>query len=145
MPAVQSVAGDVYTIQNDADGVPVVVDLPPFALQELASMGTDKPNAGFSYATALTHESSGIQIGRGRIAAGGMSAAHASPNRYILYVVAGSGTLVLFDKHDVQTGTTIAYKPEDVIVFEPNVVHAWQNASQTPLDFVGVDLPPSRV
>ena len=34
----------------------------------------------------------------------------------------------------------IAYKPDDVIVFQPNTHHRWENGSE-PFDFVGVSQP----
>jgi quercetin dioxygenase-like cupin family protein len=37
----------------------------------------------------------------------------------------------------------MTYKPDDIIVFQPNTNHGWINGD-TPFDFLGVDLPVLR-
>jgi quercetin dioxygenase-like cupin family protein len=102
-----------------------------------------KPNKGFAYTTAFELAGTGVQIARGRVEPGGTVATHDGPQQYILYVIGGNGTLGLVDR----TGATISeikYKPDDVIVFQPNTLHNWKNASAAPFDFLGVDLAPPR-
>jgi quercetin dioxygenase-like cupin family protein len=84
----------------------------------------------------------GVQIARGRVKPGGKIAAHEGPQQYVLYVIRGSGTLSCFDKAGNKTAE-IAYKPDDIILFQPNTMHDWVNGNET-FDFLGIDLPVSR-
>jgi quercetin dioxygenase-like cupin family protein len=136
-------AGDVYVIDNAAGKTPVAIKKDAFALTAVPAMGEGKPNEGFAYATALELAGTGVQIARGRVEPGGAVATHDGRQQYILYVIGGTGTLGLVD----QTGATISeikYKPDDVIVFQPNTLHNWKNSSAAPFEFLGVDLAPPR-
>ena len=70
-------------------------------------------------------------------------ATHEGPQQYILYVISGTGTLTLADKAG-STISTIGYKPDDVLVFQPSTYHGWKNDSGAAFEFLGVDLAPPR-
>ena len=137
-------AGDVYIIDNSAGKKPVVIQKDSFAMADLPSLGEGKPNKGFAYATALELAGTGVQIARGRIDAGGSVAIHDGPQQYLLYVIAGKGTLGLIDKDGKTTVAEVKYKPDDLIVFQPHTLHNWVNGAEGPMEFVGVDLAPPR-
>ena len=63
-------------------------------------------------------------------------------NQYILYVVAGTGKLTLNGKGGEQIGE-ITYKPDDVIVFQPQTLHGWVNGDAA-FEFLGFDMPVLR-
>ncbi len=135
-------AGDVYVIENSQGKKPIVVQGDSFALASIPAMGEGKPNQGFSYATAFELAGTGIQIARGHVDAGGKVATHEGPQQYILYVIRGSGKLSLVGDGG-QVISELAYKPDDIIVFQPHTLHNWVNGSE-PFDFLGVDLPTPR-
>src|SRR5712664_2286982 len=108
----------------------------------LAIRGEGKPNKGFSYTTAFEFPGAAIQIARGHVDAKGTIAVHDGKQQYILYVIGGTGKLTLNDSKGETIGD-ITYKPDDIIVFQPNTNHGWVNGD-TPFDFLGVDLPVLR-
>ena len=74
--------------------------------------------------------------------AGGKVGVHEGAQQYILYVIRGAGELTLIGKGG-EVVAQVAYKPDDVIVFQPHTLHGWVNGSE-PFDFLGVDLPVLR-
>ncbi|MGD9535894.1 MAG: cupin domain-containing protein [Alphaproteobacteria bacterium] len=131
-------AGDVYVVDNAQGKRPMVLQKDGFALADVPKIG-EGANQGFSYATALELPLVGITVNRGRVEPGGSITAHEGPSAYVLYVVGGTGKLINVDK-DGNTTSEIAYKPEDVIVFQPNTLHRWENGGE-PFDFVGFEYP----
>lgn len=142
--AAPALAGDVYVIENAAGKKPVVIQKDSFALGDVPAMGEGKPNQGFKYGTALELAGTGVQIARGHVDAGGTVATHEGPQQYLLYVISGTGTLGLVDKDGTTTVAEVKYKPDDLIVFQPNTMHNWTNAGDTAMEFLGVDLAPPR-
>jgi len=61
-----------------------------------------------------------------------------APQQYILYVIAGTGKLALVDKDGATTVAEVKYKPDDVIVFQPDTLHNWKNDSGVAFEFLGV-------
>jgi quercetin dioxygenase-like cupin family protein len=135
-------AGDVYVVDNGEGKKPVVMKKDQFVLGEVPAMGPGKPNVGFSYTTAFELAGAGIQVARGQVKPGGKVAAHEGPQQYLLYVIRGSGKLTCLDKAGNKTAE-IAYKPDDLILFQPNTLHEWVNGVET-FDFLGIDLPVPR-
>jgi quercetin dioxygenase-like cupin family protein len=131
-------AGDVYIIDNAAGKKPIVIQKDAFALTNVPDLGKDKPNKGFNYGTALDIPGTGVQVMRGHIDAGGTIAIHEVAQQYILYVIAGTGTLDLVDKDGVTTVGQVKYKPDDVIVFQPDTLHGWKNDGGASFEFLGV-------
>jgi quercetin dioxygenase-like cupin family protein len=140
--ATSAAAGDVYVIENSQGKTPIAVKNESFSPAAVPAMGEGKPNQGFSYATAFEMPGSAIQIARGHVDAGGKVAVHEGSQQYILYVVRGNGQLTLIGKTG-EVVSQVPYKPDDIIVFQPNTLHGWVNGSE-PFDFLGVDLPVLR-
>jgi quercetin dioxygenase-like cupin family protein len=140
--AASAAAGDVYVIENSQGKTPMAVKNDSFSLAAVPAMGEGKPNQGFSYATAFEMPGSAIQVARGHVDAGGKVAVHEGAQQYILYVIRGAGELTLIGKGG-EVVAQVAYKPDDVIVFQPHTLHGWVNGSE-PFDFLGVDLPVLR-
>lgn len=102
-------------------------------------MPNGRPNQGFSYGTLYDLPGASTHVMRGHVDAKGSIAIHEGPLPYILYVISGSGKLSLNDAGGGQI-SEITYKPDDVIVFQPNTLHGWTNG-ETPFEFLGVELP----
>lgn len=141
LSASSATAGDVYVVDNGEGKKPVVMKKDRFVLGEVPTMG-GKPNVGFSYTTAFELAGSGIQVARGQVKPGGKVAAHEGPQQYLLYIIRGSGRLTCLDKAGNKTAE-ITYKPDDLILFQPNTLHEWVNGDET-FDFLGIDLPAPR-
>ena len=139
--AVPAFAGDVYVIENGNGNKPVGVKKEAGALAAVPAMPNGKPNQGFNYG-ALYEMPGYAHVMRGHVDAKGSIAIHEGPLPYILYVVSGSGKLSLNDESGGQVGE-IVYKPDDVIVFQPNTLHGWTNG-ETPFEFFGVELSGPR-
>ena len=75
-------------------------------------------------------------IARGHFDANGQVTPHKTRNLYIVFVVRGSGRLVLFGED--QHSTEIDFKAGDVVVLPPGTLHQWRNGGE-PFDFVGVE------
>jgi quercetin dioxygenase-like cupin family protein len=134
-------AGDVFVVQNTEGKKPIVLKNDSFAMAPVAEINK-KPNTGFSYTQASELPGTGIKFMRGHLDAKGTIAVHEGPSRYILYVISGSGKLTLNDKQGEKI-SELTYKPDDVIIFEPNTSHGWINGD-APFEFVGVDYQISR-
>jgi quercetin dioxygenase-like cupin family protein len=132
-------AGEVYVIENGAGKKAVAVKKDAPALAPVPAMPDGKKNQGFNYAMLYDMPGAATHVMRGHIDAKGSIAVHEGPLPYILYVVSGSGKLSLNDASGGQIGE-ITYKPDDVIVFQPNTLHGWTNGD-TPFEFLGVELP----
>jgi quercetin dioxygenase-like cupin family protein len=89
-------------------------------------MADGKANQGFTYAALYELPGAGIQVMRGHVDPKGSIAVHEGKGQYVLYVISGTGTLTLNGKSGEQIGE-VTYKPEDVIVFQPNTLHGWIN------------------
>jgi len=140
--AVPAWAGDVYVMEYSQGKKPVIVKKDSFTPADVPNMGEGKPNKGFSYTTAFELPGAAIQIARGHVDAKGTIAVHDGKQQYILYVIGGTGKLTLNDSKGETIGD-LTYKPDDIIVFQPNTNHGWVNGD-TPFDFLGVDLPVLR-
>ena len=95
-----------------------------------------RPNVGFSYGPVFEVQDRGVSIARGHFDANGQVTPHKTRNLYIVFVIRGSGKLVLFG--DDQKTTEIEFKTGDVIVLPPATLHQWRNGGE-PFDFVGVE------
>src|SRR5712672_1436737 len=137
--AVPAWAGDVYVMEYSRGKKPVIVTKDSFTPADVPNMGEGKPNKGFSYTTAFELPGAAIQIARGHVDAKGTIAVHDGKQQYILYVIGGTGKRTLNDSKGEPIGD-ITYKPDDIIVFQPNTNHGWVNGD-TPFDFLGVDRP----
>jgi quercetin dioxygenase-like cupin family protein len=132
-------AGEVYVIENGEGKKPVAVKKETAALAAVPVMANGKANQGFNYGALYELPGAATHVMRGHVDAKGSIAIHEGPLPYILYVISGSGKLSLNDEGGGQIGE-ITYKPDDVIVFQPNTLHGWTNG-ETPFEFLGVELP----
>ncbi|QAU48938.1 cupin domain-containing protein [Bradyrhizobium guangzhouense] len=138
-------AGDLTSIELDPSGKAVAVKKEPGKLVSIPDIG-GRPNKGFDYAALYQVPPNSIDIGkginvmRGHVDARGSIALHEGPEEqtYVLYVISGTGTMSLNDKDGKAYGE-IAYKPDDVILFQPHTWHAWVNGD-TPFEFLGFDM-----
>ena len=119
-------AGEVYVIETGQGSMPIAVKKDTFALAGVPNMGEGKPNHGFTYGALYELPGAGIQVMRGHVDPKGSVAVHDGPQQYILYVIGGTGKLTLNSKGGEQIGE-ITYKPDNVIVFQPNTLHGWVN------------------
>jgi mannose-6-phosphate isomerase-like protein (cupin superfamily) len=131
-------AGDVYVVDNANGKRPMVMQKDGFARNPVP-VTNGGPNEGFSSAMMFTTPGTGVTVYTGHIEPRGKIAPHEGGTVYILYVVRGTGKLINVDPADAQT-SEIAYKPDDVIVFQPNTHHKWENGPE-PFDFIGVSQP----
>ena len=131
-------AGDVYTVDNAQGKRPVVIQKESFARNPVP-VTNGGPNQGYSSAMMFATPGTGVTVYTGHMEAGGKIAPHEGGTVYILYVVRGTGKLINVDASGATT-SEIAYKPDDVIVFQPNTHHKWENGPE-PFDFVGVSQP----
>jgi len=136
---VPALAGEVYVIENGAGKKAAAVKKEAPALAAVPAMPDGKKNQGFNYAMLYDMPGAATHVMRGHVDAKGTIAVHQGALPYILYVVSGSGKLSLNDEGGGQIGE-ITYKPDDVIVFQPNTLHGWTNGD-TPFEFLGVELP----
>jgi quercetin dioxygenase-like cupin family protein len=132
-------AGEVYVIENAAGKKAAAVKKEAPALSAVPAMPDGKKNQGFNYAMLYDMPGAATHVMRGHVDARGTIAVHQGALPYVLYVVSGSGKLSLNDEGGGQIGE-ITYKPDDVIVFQPNTLHGWINGD-TPFEFLGVELP----
>jgi quercetin dioxygenase-like cupin family protein len=135
-------AGEVYVIENGTGGIPAAVKRDVPTLAAVPVMPNGKLNQGFNYAMLYELPGAATHVMRGHVDAKGSIAIHEGPLPYILYVISGSGKLSLNDK-DGSRIAEITYKPDDVIVFQPNTLHGWTNGD-APFEFLGVELPAPR-
>jgi quercetin dioxygenase-like cupin family protein len=131
-------AGEVYVIKNGEGNKPVAVKQETSALAAVPAMTNGKLNQGFNYGALYELPGATAHVMRGHVDAKGSIAIHDGPLPYILYVISGSGKLSLNDNGGGQIGE-ITYKPDDVIVFQPNTLHGWSNG-ETAFEFLGVEL-----
>lgn len=54
---------------------------------------------------------------------------HTSDDKWLAYVISGSGTLYAGDSNDNKT-EGISYQASDFISFDANTPHGWKNANQ---------------
>jgi len=139
---VPACAGEVYVIENGQGNQPVAVTKETSALAAVPAMPNGKSNQGFNYGALHELPASGTHVMRGHVDAKGSIAIHEGSLPYILYVISGSGKLSLNDRGGGQIGEII-YKPDDVIVFQPNTLHGWTNGDAA-FEFLGVELPAPR-
>ena len=131
-------AGDVYVVGNAKGKRPIVTQKDGFTRTPVPTTNNG-PNQGFSSAMMFATPGTGVTVYTGHMDPGGKIAPHEGTTVYILYVVRGTGKLINVDPAGATT-SEIAYKPDDVIVFEPNTHHLWENGSD-PFDFIGVSQP----
>jgi quercetin dioxygenase-like cupin family protein len=132
-------AGEVYVIEKNQGNKPVAAKKDTSALAAVPAMPNGKSNQGFNYGALYELPGAGTHVMRGHVDPKGSIAIHEGPLPYILYVISGTGKLSLNDKGGEQIGV-ITYKPDDVIVFQPNTLHGWTNGD-TAFEFLGVELP----
>jgi quercetin dioxygenase-like cupin family protein len=137
--AVPACASGIYVIESGQGNKAVAVKKEAAALVAVPAMPDGKPNQGFNYAKLYELPDAGTHVMRGHVDAKGTIAVHEGPLPYILYVISGSGKLSLNDTGGAQIGE-ITYKPDDVIVFQPNTLHGWTNGDSA-FEFLGVELP----
>ncbi|KJC61250.1 hypothetical protein UP10_10340 [Bradyrhizobium sp. LTSPM299] len=135
-------AGEVYVIENGQGKKPVAVKTETSQLAAVPAMPNGERNQGFNYGALYELPGSGTHVMRGHVDPKGSIAIHEGALPYILYVVSGTGKLSLNDKGGEQIDV-INYKPDDVIVFQPNTPHGWTNGD-TAFEFLGVELPASQ-
>jgi quercetin dioxygenase-like cupin family protein len=131
-------AGDVYLVDNAKGKRPIVTQKDGFTRNPVPVTNGGQ-NQGFSSATMYAMPATGVTVYSGHIEPGGKIAHHEGSTVYILYVVRGTGKLVNLDPSGAAT-SEIAYKPDDVIVFQPNTHHQWENGAEA-FDFIGVSQP----
>ena len=135
-------AGEVFVIEASQGSKPIAVKKDTSEPAAVASMPNGKANHGFTYGALYELPGPGIQVMRGHVDPKGSIAVHDGPQQYILYVIAGTGKLTLNGKDGGQIDE-ITYKPDDVIVFEPNTLHGWVNGDAA-FEFLGLDMPVLR-
>ena len=131
-------AGDVYVVDNAKGKRPMVTQKDGFARNPVPVTNGGQ-NQGYSSAMMFAMPATGVTIYTGHMEPGGKIAHHEGGMVYVLYVVRGTGKLVNVDPAGATT-SEIAYKPDDVIVFQPNTHHLWENGPE-PFDFVGISQP----
>ncbi|HEY0422137.1 MAG TPA: hypothetical protein VGC82_02320 [Rhodopila sp.] len=131
-------AGDVYVVDNAKGKRPMVTQKDGFARIPVPVTNGGQ-NQGYSSAMMFATPATGVTVYTGHMDPGGKIAHHEGGTVYVLYVVRGTGKLVNVDPAGATT-SEIAYKPDDVIVFQPNTHHLWENGPE-PFDFVGVSQP----
>jgi quercetin dioxygenase-like cupin family protein len=136
---VPACAGEVYVVENGQGNKPVAVKKETSALAAVPAMPNGKSNQGFNYGMLYELPGAAAHVMRGHVDAKGSIAIHEGSLPYILYVISGSGKLSLNDKGGGQIDE-ITYKPDDVIVFQPNTLHGWSNGDSA-FEFLGVELP----
>lgn len=94
---------------------------------------------GFSYGHVLEIPERSVTIAKGTVSPGTEVPNHAGPNRYVMYVVAGQGQLVLYDKDGACTGR-IAFAPGALIDFAPDAPHGWVVEGGEAFEWLGIDL-----
>jgi len=137
-----ALAGEVYVIETSQGSKPIVVKKDTASLAAVPMMADGKANQGFAYAALYELPGAGIRVMRGHVDPKGSIAVHDGKGQYILYVISGTGKLTLNGKGGEQVGEVI-YKPDDVIVFQPNTLHGWIN-EDTAFEFLGFDMPVLR-
>jgi quercetin dioxygenase-like cupin family protein len=136
---VPACAGEVYVIENGQGNKPLAVWKETSALTAVPAMPNGKSNRGFNYGMLYELPGAAAHVMRRHVDAKGSIAIHEGPLPYILFVISGSGKLSLNDKGGGQI-SEITYKPDDVIVFQPNTLHGWSNG-ESAFEFLGVELP----
>jgi quercetin dioxygenase-like cupin family protein len=133
-----SLAGDVYVVENAKGKRPIVSQKDGFSRAPVPVTNGGQ-NQGYSSATMFVTPGTGVTVFAGHMDPGGKIAHHEGTTVYILYVVRGTGKLINVDAAGATT-SEIDYKPDDVIVFEPNTHHLWENGPEA-FDFIGVSQP----
>lgn len=142
--AAPAVAGDLTSIELDANGMIVAVKMEPGEFSSVPDID-GRPNEGFDLAAIYQVPpdsidiSKGINVMRGHVDANGSIAVHqGAESVYVLYVISGAGKMTLNDSEGKQVGE-VAYKPDDVLVFHPQTWHGWINGDE-PFEFLGFDM-----
>ncbi|MGH1464827.1 MAG: cupin domain-containing protein [Cognatishimia sp.] len=101
------------------------------------------PDMSMEYATIGDIAGRGVSFAKGCVPSGGIVPAHASPNDYAMFVIAGSGVLTLHDEGDGKETGRVAFNAGDIIIFAPESSHGWINESASDFEWFGVDIAPS--
>jgi mannose-6-phosphate isomerase-like protein (cupin superfamily) len=131
-------AGDVYVVDNAKGKRPIVTQKDGFTRNPVP-ITNNGPNQGYSSAMMFATPGTGVTVYTGHMEPGGKIAPHEGSTVYILYVVRGTGKMINVDTVGEPT-SEIAYKADDVIVFQPGTHHKWENGAE-PFDFIGVSQP----
>jgi mannose-6-phosphate isomerase-like protein (cupin superfamily) len=134
-PSGRKRAGNLYVIAPKPGAATPEVRKSDFSLAAIPEI-EGRANMGFSYGSVFEVQDRGVNIARGHFDANGLVTPHKTRNLYIVFVVRGSGRLVLFGED--QKTTEIDFKADDVIVLPPATLHQWRNGGE-PFDFVGVE------
>ena len=137
--AVPAWGGEFFVIENGPGSKSIAVKQETAPLAAVPAMPNGKPNQGFDYGMLYDLPGAGTRVMRGHVDAKGAIAVHDGQRPYVLYVISGSGKMTLNDKAGTQVGE-ITYKPDDVIVFQPDTMHGWANGDAA-FEFLGVELP----
>jgi mannose-6-phosphate isomerase-like protein (cupin superfamily) len=133
-------AGNLYVIAPKPGSATPEVRRSDFSLAAVPEI-EGRANVGFSYGSVFEAQDRGLDIARGHFDANGLATPHRTRNLYIVFVVRGSGKLVLFGED--QETTEIDFMAGDLIVLPQATLHQWRNGGE-PFDFVGVEsTPPS--
>jgi Cupin len=136
-----SSAGNLYVIARKPRGATPEVRKSELSLAPIPEI-EGRANVGFSYGSVFEVQDRGLSIARGHFDGDGLATPHKTRNLYIVFVVRGSGNLVLFGED--QKTTEIDFKAGDLIVLPKAMLHQWRNGAE-PFDFVGVESSaPSR-
>ena len=131
-------AGDVYVVDNGQGKRPTVLQKDSFS-RNAVPITNGGENQGFTSAMMFATPGTGVTVYTGHIEPGGKIAHHEGGTVYVLYVVRGTGKMINVDAQNATT-SEIAYKPDDVIVFQPNTHHRWENGAEA-FDFIGISQP----
>jgi mannose-6-phosphate isomerase-like protein (cupin superfamily) len=135
-PSSNKGAGNLYVIAPKPGGATPDVRKTELFLTAIPEI-EGRANAGFSYGSVFEAQDRGVSIARGHFDANGLVTPHKTRNVYIVFVIRGSGQLLLFGED--QKTTVIGFKSGDVIVLPPATLHQWRNGGE-PFDFVGVEI-----
>ena len=133
-----ALAGDVYVVDNAKGKRAMVLQKDSYARNPVPITNGGE-NQGYSSAMLFATPGTGVTVYTGHMEPGGKIAHHEGGTVYVRYVVRGTGKLINVDAQNATT-SEIAYKPDDVIVFQPNTHHRWENGPEA-FDFIGVSQP----
>jgi quercetin dioxygenase-like cupin family protein len=122
---------ETVVIENSKGKVPVITKKENIAMVSIPSVG-DKPESlceGWTYGTYQTTTEKAVKVNQIVIEPNGKIGTHKGPNSYVCVVTEGEGVLTVMHSSNKHS-STFKYKPGDVIVFKPNIVHRIDNGNQ---------------
>lgn len=124
--------GRIYFIEKDGNSGLRAIEQPEARMSALEGLNIE-------YGTLAVLSDVGINIAKGRVAAGAVVPPHAGDSLYGLYVLTGSGQLTL-NADDGKLVSRISFEPGDLIVFPPHARHGWINDGTETFEWLGVDI-----